>query len=140
VFVSVYTGLRVYELYQMHVRTSGTTVHNFLQNLEVVPYHISLRDRVCFLKIAACKSVEVITGVSCAVHDAQNCCRCDRKTKGLPGVFTDLFRRFQQSTLHTIHKFSFRVSRHNLSAMLPATSKNVALLAPRTAFLSASYK
>jgi hypothetical protein len=96
--MSVYTGLRVYVLYQMHVHTSGTIVHNFLQNHEVVPHQISLRDLVCFLKIAASKSVEVFTGVNAVVHDAQNCFRCNIIIKGLSWVFTDLFRRFHYST------------------------------------------
>jgi len=104
-------------LYQMRVRTSGTLVHNFLQNQEVFPYQISLRNRVCFLKIAACKSVEVFTGVSSLVHATQHCLRCERITKGLSGVSTDLFRRFHQSTLNTTHKFSCRVSRHNSRAI-----------------------
>lgn len=85
-FMSAYTSL----LYQMHVRTSGTLVHNFLQNQEVFPYQFSFRDRVCFLKIAACKFVEIFTGVNSLVHATQHCPRCERITKGLSGAFTDL--------------------------------------------------
>jgi len=97
VFMSVYTSL----LYQMHVRTSGTLVHNFLQNQEVFPYQISLRYRMCFLKIAAWKLVEVFTGVSSRVHAIQHSLRCERITKMVSGVFTDLLRRFHPSALKT---------------------------------------
>jgi len=68
---------------------------------------------MCFLKIAAGKSVEVFTGVSSLVHTTQHSLRCGRITSGLSGVFTDLFRRFHQSTLHTTHKFNSRFSRYN---------------------------
>ena len=95
----------------MHLRTSRTRIHNVLQNLEVVPYQFSLRDRVCLFKIAASILVEVFTGVGSVVHAVQHCIRCDRMTKGLSGVFADLLRRFHQSTLNTTHKFSFREPR-----------------------------
>jgi hypothetical protein len=37
---------------------------------------------VCFLKIAAGKSVEVFTGVSSLVHATQHCLRCERIIRG----------------------------------------------------------
>jgi hypothetical protein len=79
VFMSVYTSI----LYQMHVRTFGTIVHNFLQNQEVFPYKFSLRYGVCFLKIAAGKLIEVFTGVSSRVHATQHCLRCETINSGI---------------------------------------------------------
>jgi hypothetical protein len=38
---------------------------------------------VCFLKIAAGKSVEVFTWVSSVIHATQHCLRCERITRGV---------------------------------------------------------